>query len=67
MSCSESNYQNGALRDAPKGSRKDGREVSESALLPTGDTGMARQIADRRVTFTAERVARLLERLFLAE
>jgi hypothetical protein len=40
-------YQNGALRETPKGKRRDCREVTDAAVLPNGYTAIAKKIPDR--------------------
>lgn len=54
-------HQNGALRGTPKGQRKECREVTDAAMLPTGYTAMARQIADRRIMLAGFRLIELLK------
>ena len=56
-------YQNGALRGTPKGKRKDCREVTDAAVLPTRYTTIARKIADRRMMLAGYRLADLLQQI----
>jgi hypothetical protein len=56
-------YQNGALRGTPKGKRRECREVTDAAVLPTGYVRIARKIADRRMMLAGYRLADLLQRI----
>jgi hypothetical protein len=56
--------QNGALRGTQKGSHQDYSGVGDAAILRTGYTRIARQIADRRIILAGYRLADLLKRLF---
>ena len=56
-------YQNGALRKTPKGKRRDCREVTDAAVLPTGYAGIARKIEDRRMMVAGYRLADLLQQI----
>jgi hypothetical protein len=56
-------YQNGAFRGTPKGNRRDCREVTDAASLPSGYTSIARKIADRRMILAGYRLANLLQRI----
>ena len=54
-------YQNGALRGTPKEKRRECREVTNAAVLPTGYAAIARKIADRRMMLAGYRLAELLQ------
>ena len=56
-------YQNGGLRGTPKGKRRDCREVTDAAVLPTGYVRIARKIADRRMMLVGYRLADLLQQI----
>ena len=56
-------YQNGALRGTPKGKRRDCREVTHAAVLPTGYAVIAKKIADRRMILAGYRLADLVQQI----
>ena len=56
-------YQNGAFHGTPKGKRRNCREVTDAAVLPTGYAAIARKIADRRMMLAGYRLADLLQQI----
>jgi hypothetical protein len=54
-------YQNGRLREPPKGHRKECREVTDAAVFPPGYTGTAKRIANRRIMLACYRLVELLK------